>query len=126
MWKTQDQLSDCSDVTRAVPSGGPVVAAKAQDQLTLPVLLNIACDKLASDTASLAPGSHCQDLCSFAPPYPGSRAMLRIGSIWITSNVNHHVLRARWSPHVIRYCMEKYGWDHQIMDDVAWKQIGAA
>ena len=52
--------------------------------------------------------------------------MLRIGSTWITSKVNHHILRARWSPHVVRYCMEKYGWDHQIMDDVAWKQIGTA
>jgi hypothetical protein len=88
--------------------------------------LNIESDKLASSTTSIALGPHRTDLEAFAPPYPGSRAMLKIGHTWITSKTKHHILRARWSPAIIQYCMLKYSWDQRVFDAVAWKQVGNA
>ncbi len=93
---------------------------------SLPVLLNIKSDKLASSTTSIALGPHRTDLEAFAPPYPGSRAMLKIGHTWITSKIKHHILRPRWSPSIIQYCMLKYNWDQRVFDAVAWKQLGNA
>ena len=105
------------------PSLGPITRPT---QPPLPVRLNIECDHIASTTSEIALGDHRRDLASFTPPYPGSKAMLRIGDIWITSKLDSHVLRARWTPQVIDYCLNKYGWDHTTFNDIAWKTIGAA
>jgi hypothetical protein len=52
--------------------------------------------------------------------------MLRIGDTWITSKLDSHVLRARWTPQVIEYCIDKYGWDLSTFNNIEWKTIGAA
>jgi hypothetical protein len=95
-------------------------------QLPLPVFLNIECDKLASTTSKIALGEHRTDLVAHAPPFSGSKAMLRIGSTWITSKLQDHVLRARWTADILHYCANKYGWDSATSEDIAWKVIGAA
>jgi hypothetical protein len=95
-------------------------------QLSLPVRLNIECNHIASSTSKIALGEHRHDLASFTPPYPGSKAMLWIGETWITSKLDFHVLRARWTLQVIDYCTTKYGWDHSTFNDIAWRPIGAA
>ena len=95
-------------------------------QPSLPVCLNIECDHIASTTSKLALEEHRHDLASFAPPYLGSKANLRIGDTWSTSKLESHVLWARWTPQVIDYCLNKYGWDRVTFNDITWKTIGAA
>jgi len=94
----------------------------------LSVLSNIECDRLATETSKIAlQGDHRTDLPpTLAPPYPGTRAMLRIGTTWITSNYKHHILSARWTTPIKKYCREKYGWPQNVVDDIAWQSIRAA
>jgi len=86
------------------------------------------CDKLASETAKLAvDGDYDTDMPpTLEPPYPGSGALLRIGSTWITSRMSKHVLHARWSEPILRYCMDKYGWSRELTDDISWRSIRSA
>ncbi len=93
---------------------------------SLPVTLNIECDRLASQTTLTALGDCRTDLRALEPPYEGSRAMLRIGHRWITSHHASHILRARWTPSIIIYCKEKYGWDADTIHDISWHSIGRA
>jgi len=60
------------------------------------------------------------------PPYPGSKAMLRIGPTWITSKIKTHILHARWSQPIIAYCMEKYGWSSTVVDTISWQSVLSA
>jgi hypothetical protein len=77
-----DEISSNESYPPPSPNQRP---AARPTQPSLPVCLNIKCDHIASTTSKLALGEHRQDLASFAPPYPGSRANLRIGDTWITS-----------------------------------------
>lgn len=94
----------------------------------LSVLTNIECDRLASDTSRLAIlGEARQDMPpTLTPPYPGSRAMLRIGQTWITSSYKKHLLRAQWSDPIIQYCQSKYRWTSEVVPDISWPSIRAA
>ena len=94
----------------------------------LSVTVNIECDRLASETAKLAvEGDYELDMPpAILPPYLGSKAMLRIGSTWITSKVKSHILHARWSAPILRYCMEKYGWSQDVADSVSWQSVRSA
>ena len=59
------------------------------------VKINIACDQLASETTNVVKSQGVpSDLPKLLnPPYKGSRAMLRIGKMWITSNTKHTCTR---------------------------------
>jgi hypothetical protein len=118
-----NEISSDESYPPPTPSPRPTVRSTPPP---LPIRLNIECDKIASTTSKLALGEHRHDLVSFAPPYPGSKANLRIGDTWITSKLDSHVLRARWTPQVINYCLDKYSWDRLTFNNIAWKRIGAA
>jgi hypothetical protein len=57
-------------------------------------------------------------------PYPGSKAMLKIGKHWVTSKYKERLYHARHSDPAMIYCMEKYGWDEQTFNSVYWHSIG--
>lgn len=62
------------------------------------VLINIACDKLASETMSTVEATGGPPLpLLLDPPYTGSRAMLmlKIGNMWITFRYKEHLYEAR-------------------------------
>lgn len=88
--------------------------------------VNVLCDRLATETsrAILDGGSSNGLPLVLQPPFPGSRAMLRIGKTWITSKLATHVYRARRTPAARVYCKQKYGWDDEILDSVNWPSIG--
>ena len=90
-----------------------------------PTRINIACDKLATETSSAAlAGATNIGLPPTLPyPLPGSRAQLRIGATWITSHQRRHILWERRA-HILRsYCMTKYGWSDTIFDSIYWQLI---
>lgn len=88
--------------------------------------LNIDCDRIASETTGLVADNGVPDDMPplIRPPYPGSRAMLKIGRRWITSNFKQHLYDARRTPPVRTYMKEKYGWTDDIFDSIDWLAIG--
>ena len=92
--------------------------------------INIACDELATETSQIALDStRVDDILARMPPtlqlpYPGSKAMLKIGKHWVTSKYKERLHHARHSDPAMIYCMEKYGWDEQTFNSVYWHSIG--
>ena len=60
------------------------------------------------------------------PPYPGSKALLRIGKTWITSHVNKHIAHAAHSTTIWEYCLKKYDWNISTFNSIYWEGIGRA
>lgn len=93
----------------------------------LSILANIEADRIASETAKLALGDFNTDLPqTLQLPYTGSRALLRIGTTWITSKLDSHIRSARWYPKLRYYCVKKYNWSESMFDTVDWQLIRAA
>ena len=88
--------------------------------------INIACDQLASETTNVVKSHGVpRDLPQLLnPPYKGSKAMLRIGRMWITSKYKAHLYEARRTPLVRKYMKEKYKWDDETFDSIDWPAIG--
>lgn len=96
-------------------------------QRPLSVTANIEADRLASETATIALGTPNKDLpLTIQPPYAGSRAMLKIGSTWITSRMDAHIQEARSAKTLKTYCLNKYKWSDTTFDLVDWRNIGTA
>ena len=100
----------------------PVVDRRIYDT---PTRLNIECDKLASETtaAVIQDGPNHALPPTITYPLPGSKALLRIGDVWITSHTQQHIL---WShrAHILRsYCRTKYGWDEAQFESIDWQVI---
>ena len=65
-----------------------------QKKLAKQAQLNIACDMMASDTtAAKMNGGGIPDDPVLRLPYPGSKAMLKIGRRWITSRFKTEIIR---------------------------------
>jgi hypothetical protein len=87
--------------------------------------LNSACDKLAKQTAKgfLAdPRQYVPPL--LLPPYPGRKAMLRIGDTWITSKYDYHIHLAARTPMLKAYCLDRHGWTPEVFESIHWDCIG--
>jgi hypothetical protein len=129
---TSELLKDNSIGTDTSVGAGPVHAltvTRQQEQInrhSLPVILNIESNRIASQTTLVALGDHRTDLHALEPPYTGSRAMLHIGHQWITSHHKYHILHAWWSQSIITYCKEKYCWDDTTINDISWRIVGGA
>jgi hypothetical protein len=81
--QSSDSESDCLDEPSCeLPSRG----------LSDEAHLNNACDKLAKQTAKEFLANPQQEVPPLmSPPYPGTRAMLRIGDTWIMSKYDYHI-----------------------------------
>ena len=90
--------------------------------------VNIICDAIAMDTAHLVDDSTALDesLQILQPPFPFSRALLKIGPTWITSDVNRHITHAVHELGLHTYCQDKYGWTPDVIQNIHWKVIMAA
>ena len=88
------------------------------------VQINIECDRIASETtqAVLKGGVSPPDPV-ISLPYAGSKAMFRIRGRWITSKVKTEIKRARRSPAIKVYMMEKYGWDNATFESIHWPSV---
>ena len=84
--------------------------------------LNILCDELAgAATQEVIQGTY-PTLETRQPPYPGSKALLRIGDLWITSHVSRHVIKAYHSTAILDYCKEKYKSSQATCDSIFWEE----
>jgi hypothetical protein len=94
--------------------------------LSRPARLNILCDAIANETARHVMGQSSPNNDALGMPLPGSKALVRIGSTWITAKLDHHLLHAAHSDALRSYCRVKYGWPRIIMDTIAWDVIRLA
>ena len=93
--------------------------------MSLEVRLNVECDRLATETVQLAQSTNgregYEDTLSL--PYSGSRALLNINGMWITSEQQRYIRRAKWGGTLKEYCLEKYGWTHATFNKVNWEVV---
>ena len=92
-----------------------------------PTAINIECDRIATETSAEAlRGNVGDDLPpTITHPLPGSRALLRIGSTWITSHTRRHILWEQRA-HLLRtHCMNRFGWDNSTFTGISWPIIRA-
>lgn len=95
-------------------------------QLSRPAQLNIICDEIANETARHVMDQSSPSNETLGMPLPGSKAIVQIGTKWITSKLDHHLLRAVHSNELRRYCRVKYGWPYTTLDAIAWEVIRLA
>ena len=97
-------------------------------QHSLEARVNIACDRLATETsdACLACNDFDHMPPSLEPHYVGSLCCFKIGSRWITSNVHGKILLAQQTRSTWEYCKNKYGWDQLTMGSIHWEAMQKA
>lgn len=90
--------------------------------------VNIICDELAANTALLVDNTNstADSLRTLQPPLPFSRAMLKIGDTWITSDLDRHIRIAAHSTPLQVYCRDKYGWSLNTQRIIHWKALASA
>lgn len=89
------------------------------------VLLNIECDRIATKTSCILLEDPIVPALPpvLTPPYPGLRALLKLGDKWITSHQQRHLLLAHHRHKLLTYCMEKYDWDYETFLQVDWDAV---
>ena len=77
--------------------------------------INLARDKLASETTEIAEGPHSVPPGPvLEPPYPGLKIMLKIRKTWIMSGIKRELYKAHRDKAMRKYCRQKYGWTRKI------------
>ena len=83
-------------------------------------MMNIACDDIATETTAVAlRGEEPYSDKVMELPYEGSRAMLRIKQIWITSKYKEEIYKAQRTGPMRIYCAERHGWTDAVFDIVS-------
>ncbi len=88
--------------------------------------LNILCDAIAGAGAQQVIQGTYPSSETLQPPYPGSKALLRIGDLWITSHVSRHIVKAYHSATLLDYCRTKYKWTQATCDSIFWDGVRRA
>ena len=98
---------------------------KTRPELLEEAKVNVKCNKLASGVSNFAKEGNKSNRRDdvIQPLYEGSRAMLKVNGLWITSNLQEHVLHASHEPLVRSYYNRKFGWKEGTFDMVYWKSV---
>jgi ribonuclease HI len=96
-----------------------------QRDLPTPALLNIECDQVANET-SVAVSARESHLPTLQPPYPGSKALLRINGKWITTKLKEEINRACHRDDLWEYCKTKHHWTEETMSSILWSALQKA
>lgn len=86
--------------------------------------MNVACDEYAGEAAREhmeCPEAPAHDILQ--PPYEGSKAMLKIGDLWITSDYDNNIHFASTAPALRKYCRKRHKWDNKTMELINWNMI---
>ena len=87
--------------------------------------MNVACDQIAEEAAKdHIADPQAPDISLLAPPYEGSKAMLKIDGTWITSHYGREIHRASKGPKIVKYCKKRHNWDQATVDLINWELIG--
>ncbi len=100
---------------------------KEKPKLSLPAQLNVLCDRLTNETAAavLADGVAPVLPPVLSLPYFGSKALLCIGTRWVTLGHRAAIHSAHWDHVVKEYCCRKYNWTSEVFHSVDWDAIGS-
>ncbi len=100
---------------------------RGEPTLSLPARLNVLCDRLANETAAavLSEGVAPDLPPVLSLPYAGSRALLKIGGTWVTSQYRTAIHAAHWDGITQAYCCKKYHWSDEVFHSVDWDTIGS-
>jgi hypothetical protein len=94
------------------------------DDLSDEALMNMACDEYANEAAR--EHMECPEAPSQAtlqPPYEGSKAMLKIGDLWITSHYDENIHYARTARNLRSYCRTRHKWSKKTLNLIDWKMV---
>ena len=122
--KKESEVSDCDSLETTESA---LDREEDLDGLDDNALINIACDALAGETSASAidnPDHLPPEEEIMQMPYPGSKAVLRIGKTWVTAKPRGHVNRARRGPPLRQYIQRRHGWSDEQYDTVYWSTIG--
>ena len=123
----QHSPSDSSTVSfSSWGSGRPRTTQSNKPQPEAAARLNILSDELAATAAELVLNGVYPRAPLLTPPYPGSKALLRIGDTWITSHMASHIQTAYHADRIRSYCMSKYKWSSTTFDSIYWDGIERA
>ena len=89
-------------------------------------MMNIACDEYAEEAAKEHIKTPQAPFSSLQPPYEGSKAMLKISNVWITSNHDRSIHFASRAPSIKKYCKGRHKWSSSTMNMVNWDIIDRA
>ena len=106
-------------------SEGPDQELGAEKHLSDEAHMNNACDDHAKGAAREY--LECPDAeqpLVMEPPYEGTKAMLRIGDVWITSNLDENIHFACRAPIIREYCKQRHNWDDATLDLIDFEAIG--
>jgi len=107
------------------PEGAPTPPEEEDEaQKKLEVEVNVECDRIATDTTAAAKQGGVPPVEEVLQmPYAGSKAMLHINGVWITSKYKNEIYKARRTKEMRRYCKDKYKWTDEVFDSVHWESI---
>ena len=89
---------------------------RSREKISAEAILNIEADRLA--------GEYQDELGAYSPithMYPSSPTVLEINGMTITSNMQHHLIKAFSEPKYIRYLQQKNKWNNKTGNSITWK-----
>jgi hypothetical protein len=85
--------------------------------------LNIVCNRYVGNTVAAWSQNQNQSMPQLLePPYEGSKALLRTGKLWITSDDSKRLHFARRAPIIRQYCMKWHKWNLETMGSIDWDE----
>ncbi|KAL9183004.1 LOW QUALITY PROTEIN: hypothetical protein ACHAXT_004791 [Thalassiosira profunda] len=110
-------IDGCTQQPRTL---NPYATIQRRKQLSKEAKMNVACDKVASETTRLRLEQDEMPplpelLC---PPLPGQKAMLKLGSRHVTSKHKSTIYKARRTEPMRIYMRKKYGWTDEEIDSI--------
>ncbi|KAL7505232.1 hypothetical protein ACHAXN_004474 [Cyclotella atomus] len=113
--QSSDSESDCSDEPKR---------ELARNGLSDDAHLNNACDIIAKQTAKSFIENDSQPVPQLLNlPYAGSKAMLRIGSTYITSRYDYQIHMAARTGAIRTYCLKRHKWSHSTFKSISWEVV---
>ena len=89
---------------------------RSRGTMSAETILNVEADRLT--------GEYQDELGAYSPithMYLSSPAVLEINGMTITSNMQHHLIKAYSEPTYICYLQQKNKWNNKIVHSIAWK-----
>ena len=89
---------------------------RSRGKMSTEAKLNVEADRLA--------GLYQDELGKYSPithMYPSSPAVLEIDGMTITSNIQHHLIKAYVEPRYMQYLQKQNKWNRQTVQAISWK-----
>ena len=100
------------------------IPTRHPNTLNLAARINVECDAIATETAQRAHnGTEINTGNEITLPYQGSRALLNLNGVWVTSKHQHQIRQAKWGESIRQYCMTKHGWSQTTLEMVNWEVV---